>query len=378
MILASENGDVALLLLAIFGPSVLVLIGCAFGCRALMLSKGRSGTAGFFMGLCLGVIGVIIAACIGATPEQDARKLRQQMQLMGVAPAPGAGPWIAAGSTAPIYEPPASIPLRIAAIVAWTYPFVAYGLTDRGISEYIVLLYSAVGVFFGVRAIRFHRNDVAVSMPSWWRPAVLTLGVVVGLTLLSLADDLYNGVDALPLATGSALCLTGLLMAHGRLAMMAKMWPYIVIVPVAFFLRNSSGTARVTVAVIAVELVVLGVLGVVLAHAGRAQLAIGAQQPPNTVAAGDVDFRPVSAETVSTSSPSGWKPDPFGRHQHRFHDGKVWSNHVSDDGVAGVDEPMPTPIAPTAATAVLTSPPGLLRPPPSVAPSSTNPDEWWR
>lgn len=51
-----------------------------------MRSKGRSGAAGFFMGLFLGAIGVIIAAVLSADPEHGAEKFRNQMALMGISP----------------------------------------------------------------------------------------------------------------------------------------------------------------------------------------------------------------------------------------------------------------------------------------------------
>lgn len=34
---------------------------------------------------------------------------------------------------------------------------------------------------------------------------------------------------------------------------------------------------------------------------------------------------------------SGWLPDPRHRHQYRFFDGVNWTDHVADDGVAGID-----------------------------------------
>jgi uncharacterized protein YxjI len=37
------------------------------------------------------------------------------------------------------------------------------------------------------------------------------------------------------------------------------------------------------------------------------------------------------------STPANWHPDPTGRHQLRYWDGSVWTDHVSDNGVAGVD-----------------------------------------
>ena len=39
-----------------------------------------------------------------------------------------------------------------------------------------------------------------------------------------------------------------------------------------------------------------------------------------------------------------WYPDPGGRHQYRYWDGQVWTDHVSDNGQATVD-PLPPPPA---------------------------------
>src|SRR5439155_6324786 len=37
---------------------------------------------------------------------------------------------------------------------------------------------------------------------------------------------------------------------------------------------------------------------------------------------------------------AGWQSDPTGRHEYRYWDGRVWTDDVSDAGVAGTD-PMP-------------------------------------
>ena len=58
-------------------------IGCGFGARAVMLGKGRSGSAGFCLGFSLGLVG-LIAALLSSTPEHEARRMQQQMQLMGI------------------------------------------------------------------------------------------------------------------------------------------------------------------------------------------------------------------------------------------------------------------------------------------------------
>jgi len=38
---------------------------------------------------------------------------------------------------------------------------------------------------------------------------------------------------------------------------------------------------------------------------------------------------------VDASSPAGWYPDPSGRHQHRYFDGRQWTEHVADAGRVG-------------------------------------------
>jgi uncharacterized membrane protein YhaH (DUF805 family) len=44
------------------------------------------------------------------------------------------------------------------------------------------------------------------------------------------------------------------------------------------------------------------------------------------------------APTAPAASPAaGWYPDPTGRHQVRYWDAARWTEHVSDNGVAGVD-----------------------------------------
>ena len=42
-----------------------------------------------------------------------------------------------------------------------------------------------------------------------------------------------------------------------------------------------------------------------------------------------------------TDSPAAWHPDPMARHQLRYWDGKVWTDHVSDNGVQGTDPLQP-------------------------------------
>lgn len=47
--------------------------------------------------------------------------------------------------------------------------------------------------------------------------------------------------------------------------------------------------------------------------------------------------------TVGGTAP-GWFVDPFFKHHHRYWSGTEWTEHVSDDGVAGTDPPLaPSP-----------------------------------
>jgi hypothetical protein len=38
-----------------------------------------------------------------------------------------------------------------------------------------------------------------------------------------------------------------------------------------------------------------------------------------------------------SGAPAGWHPDPVGRHEHRYWDGSVWTDHISDGGTQGLD-----------------------------------------
>jgi uncharacterized protein YxjI len=42
-----------------------------------------------------------------------------------------------------------------------------------------------------------------------------------------------------------------------------------------------------------------------------------------------------------STTPANWYPDPKGRHQLRYWDGTVWTDHVSTNGVAGTDPLQP-------------------------------------
>lgn len=44
--------------------------------------------------------------------------------------------------------------------------------------------------------------------------------------------------------------------------------------------------------------------------------------------------------TESANGAEGWRPDPFGRHETRFHDGTKWTPYVKDGETHSLDEPV--------------------------------------
>lgn len=57
------------------------------------------------------------------------------------------------------------------------------------------------------------------------------------------------------------------------------------------------------------------------------------------LAAPMVSPAPTASSSAVVSVPAGWNPDPHGRHELRYWDGSLWTEHVSDGGVQSVDQP---------------------------------------
>src|SRR2546421_1446561 len=51
-------------------------------------------------------------------------------------------------------------------------------------------------------------------------------------------------------------------------------------------------------------------------------------------------------EHAMSPSPAGWYPDPDRRHQFRYYDGSLWTEHVADDGSIA-HAPIGAPAVPT-------------------------------
>jgi hypothetical protein len=58
---------------------------------------------------------------------------------------------------------------------------------------------------------------------------------------------------------------------------------------------------------------------------------------------------------MSGTTEPAWHPDPYGRHEYRYWNGTVWTEHVADNGVSGVDH-VAADAAPTAAGAATAEP----------------------
>lgn len=71
-----------------WGVVITVWVICAIIGAAIGHSKGN-GTAGFFLGLLLGPLGILIAAVMKPTPEAEAEHRRQVNAAMGTAGAAG-------------------------------------------------------------------------------------------------------------------------------------------------------------------------------------------------------------------------------------------------------------------------------------------------
>jgi len=61
---------------------------------------------------------------------------------------------------------------------------------------------------------------------------------------------------------------------------------------------------------------------------------------PTAPLAPGADMRPGMVTPVPPTAPAvpeQWAPDPSGRHQHRWWNGREWTEHVADNGASGID-----------------------------------------
>jgi|GEM_PF-5311972 len=76
-------------------------------------------------------------------------------------------------------------------------------------------------------------------------------------------------------------------------------------------------------------------LGAAIARAAAAGSATTAQLADATSVVATPE-EPVVSRTVAIGA-AGWQPDPTGQHEYRYHDGRAWTDNVSDGGVTSTD-----------------------------------------
>ena len=75
---------------------------------------------------------------------------------------------------------------------------------------------------------------------------------------------------------------------------------------------------------------------VVVMRSARQRSAALSTAPPTAPPAA-----PPTGTGAADGSPGQWGPDPFGRHQFRYHDGATWTEHVMDGTRPAADPPQP-------------------------------------
>lgn len=350
MLASSDTSSVALLILVPVAIYLLAAIGFGFGGRSIMRTKGRSGSAGFCLGFFLGLLGLLIAALLSPTPHHEAERVRLHMAVMGMAvpntPATavdgqrqgmsglgvGASPKVASPTTARI-----ALGLAVVALVAETQNYTYAGVA-------VVLTLAAFGL--ALSALMMSSANPRIDRPRWLAPATITGAVIV--SLITLDNRLYDNAlwvaNIVTFGLGAALAAITVVRARRGTASVAVGWSAI-----AFLLLLDQFHERGDIdfasawALVLVIIIGFGVAGVWMAR----QLA-GAHQSGGRVSQLRSDAPAQSLEPAPTAA--HWGADPFGRHQHRFHDGSSWTAHVSTDGMTGTDAPIDTPVSPPTAT----------------------------
>ena len=182
--MAGIVGGLLVLLLLWIG----LAIGCGYWARSILAGKGRSGTAGFWLGFCLGITGVLIAALLSATPEHEARKMQMQMQMMGMpgvvapppasgsaAPLPGFGAVPPAGWPTAARSPRSLLPSVIIALVVSVLYLLGW---LKGTYAFEYAFGSSTGVSFLVYAA-----GVAVAVVALVKKSPTISGLAVGVAL---------------------------------------------------------------------------------------------------------------------------------------------------------------------------------------------------
>lgn len=328
-------------------------VGCGFGARSLMRGKGRSGAAGFCLGFFLGLFGVLIAALLSSTPEHEAQRMRQQMQLMGIAPPPppggtgalpppglglGAVPvrtrdrlpliaWcsLAVGAlslwnTFDFADGMLAVPLAavaVSAVAVWKRgPAVTGAATGVALSMVGVGLIRVVGNYWSVKYLLFDVGVTVVTvivllvkgssitgLPQWWRSTTFGLGGAAAVTAaVAVLGGPARGVE-IPTAiviVAAPPVVAGLVAASGRRIGLGFALGFGAAVPVFYWMTEFAWFSRGSDTPMLAALSVLCSLGL----AGVAGWALSQHSE-----ASDADPH-VAAATSATYSPPAPPPPP--------------------------------------------------------------------
>lgn len=379
--------------------TLIASLACGFGARAIMRGKGRSGAAGFCLGFFLGLLGVLIAALMSTTPEYEAWKMQRQMQLMGLHHG-GAMPAIAMMPPVPYAFPRTKRPLLAAGVLAtialagfvvlaFNYRNYQYQYFDNDDLRWLyvgafalcipalvlrrtVVLSVVVGgaamlvgaeadvttgswegyVAVGLQLLAItaaimviaYRGLRPASLPSWWRLVVVVAGAIGVLSLLFAG----NWTDTLSQrGVGLVLAMAGLMRTTREGIALAAGWGAFALLS-GMVSNHAYGTLYEAEGFSAAGLLAVAIFAVGAAVAflrpegdsGAAALAkelgglAGSFGTPvaGPGVGGDATFG------SAVANPPRWMPDPLGHHELRYWDGNAWSRHVSDGGVATVDD----------------------------------------
>ena len=325
---------------------LLAAIGFGFGGRSIMRSKGRSGSAGFWLGFFLGLLGLLIAALLSSTPQHEAERMRLQMAVMGMAvPSSAAiaavGQW--PGMPSVEFGAPPKALSRVLGRTALGLALVGLVIEMRGYKYAGVAAVLSLGACgLALSSLMMASANPRIDRPRWFGPTAITSAVIV--TLITLDDHLYDGLlwvtDIVTFGLGAALAAIAVVRARRGTVSVAVGWSAIALL----LLLDQSNERNDINLESAWALVLLIIVGFGAAGVWMARQPAGAGQSGGRMPHGSSDAPAQSLNPTITAA--HWGADPFGRHQHRFYDGTSWTAHVSNNNVTGTDIPIDTPISP--------------------------------
>lgn len=375
------------LLLVIFGLWALFGIAFGFGGRSIMRSKGRSGAAGFALGFFLGVVGLLIAALLSATPENEAERLRKQMMFMGAQapPSPASAGFGGYDPTSPALRPstPSAPPAALGAKNVLVLTAIVMGVStvlqaaaswSGSFSTFRILTWiSAVFGLAGAGAaavvLTRLNNEPRAQALAWWQPAAIAGGALAGLFALLdpiLLDSWTTAVYAQPLVfiAWSGVAAVALVRSQRTGALIAAGWVALavgraVLSKIRFLPGIDDNLSALSfLPGFSYSNSIMSILGL-LASLGLGGLAVWSQTAAKTpkpvlapsVAAGyaaqfsgpSTAVAPTTAAPAAAAGSPGWVADPFGRNEYRYWNGSAWTDQVANGGNVRTDPPTATP-----------------------------------